>query len=168
MSEAAENPLRLSRDEPLTREMLNALCFLALPVRQKLDYLPPPFEPLLFHMEQGDLVTGQPLRFMAARCWYECQKYTAHPEADRALQGLAGLLDLLGDGDTDLFWTPQPTEDDEPELGGSVERAWDALTYLAERTLRLLGSEPEPPRIGSAELLDQYSHSEYSRLVGEG
>jgi hypothetical protein len=143
-------------------ELHNALCFLALSGPQKLAYLPNKFPELQFHMNEGDLITGNPLLFMAAICDQVCRRSTDNSEADEVLRCMAGVFAVLDFSDRHPYWHPQ-----EVWAGGanwyapSIE-VWDALGYLAKGVLKALGWEITTPPLKCEDLLDRDSYGAYS------
>lgn len=149
----------ISWEQDGAREILNSLCFLALPGADKLAYLPAAFEPTLFSLADSDFETSLPLRFMSALAIDDCRRYTGIPEADAVMACVSGLLECLLEPDDGELWRVTSTWSN-PDAGieGSVALAWDALAMLARQALGHLGVEPETPRVPCEELLNQHLH----------
>jgi hypothetical protein len=145
-------------------ELHNALCFLALSGADKLSYLPGKFPELQFHLNEGDLLTDNPLVFMAAICNQECRKHTGNTEADDLLKCIEGVLEAMDHTGRNPLWHPQ-----EIWAGGDLWYApsikvWDALGYLAKGALEAIGWEVTTPPLKCADLLDRDSYGAYSAL----
>lgn len=147
-------------------ELRDALCFLALSGPEKLSYLPGKFPEILFHLNEGDLSTDNPLMFMAAICNQECGKYTGNPEADELLKCIRGVLEAMDYDGRSPFWSPQDVW-----AGGELWyspsiKVWDALGYLAKGVLKIMRLDARAPSLRCEELLDRDSYGAYSAISG--
>ncbi len=161
--EADEAKLRAWREKLLR----SCLRFLVMDNRAKLGYLPGSFAETQFHMDEGDTITGSPLKFVCALTGDACCYNPGSSEvAGRLLLELRALLEVMR-------WTDQtPLYGSIWDLyqcisqsrSGSVEWAhiWDVPARLAGEALRQLGWSVEQPDFSCVELLDIYSYGAYS------
>ena len=142
----------------------NALCFLSLSGSQKLLYLPGKFPEMLFHLSEGDLLTDNPLKFMAAICNQECRKHTGNPEADDLLKCIVGVLEAMDDDERHPHWHPHEMWSGDAHWYSPSAKVWDALGYLAKGVLKVLQWEARNPSLKCEELLDRHSYGSYSAI----
>ena len=138
-----------------------ALNFLALDETAKTAYLPDTFSPVTFHMATGDMVSGNPLTFMAVYCEDACRVEHESLEVAASLLRLVGVLSVLPYSERDPVWRAREIWRGEAGWSSSTVHVWSALRFLALDALRCLRWPAEAPALSCLALLREFSYDAF-------
>lgn len=138
------------------------LTFLAMEEKDRSNYLPRNFKKITFHMATGDIVTGNPLLFMAVLINDFCKIYVENSEIDKFLKMISGILEVLDYNDDVIYWQAKDVWDGKVSWESPCISLWSALSYLAKEPIKLFHWKIESPSISCIELLDSYSYGAYT------
>ena len=168
-SEAEEAKLQAWRGKLLR----SCLRFPVLDNAGKLEYLPGSFTETQFHMDEGDMITGNPLRFLCSLTGDVCRHNPGSSEfVEQLLLELRALLEVMRWSKSTPIYASIWDLDlcISQSRSGWVERAYicDVPARLAGEALRQLGWSAGQPDFPCVELLDIYSYGAYSAGLPPG
>ena len=148
------------------QRLRTCLRFFVLDNQSKVDYLPPSFPELTFHLDNGgDLTTGEPLKFICSLPEDVYPGCPSYPDAiNQRIREVLVLLDLMYWSKDECIWNLSMYTG-QSLCRGQWTHLWDILGRLSKEALTLLGWAVEPPDLSCETLLDEYSYGAYSAVV---